>query len=187
MKNKITLIIKKGGRKPEAKSLERTEEKRTTLSAKKNSTLLLLLRIDGYFTFLFSLCKFFPKTCMFVMSMVPICLPLFRFTNYSCNHHYSIALVCTEKKFSFLNKKNSQQKSLKRTPAVGVMQMQKLRPLCWEHRAVNVFFPFKAGSRSEYSHTCFTCCLEFLACPNFYLSGSFTYTFILYCLHFKLH
>ena len=48
-------------------------------------------------------------------------------------------------------------------------------------------FPFKAGSRSEYSQACFTCCLEFLACPNFYLTGSFIYTFVLYCLHFKLH
>ena len=47
--------------------------------------------------------------------------------------------------------------------------------------------PFKAGSRSECSHARFTCCLEFLACPNFNLTGSFSYIFILYCLHFKLH
>jgi len=27
-------------------------------------------------------------------------------------------------------------------------------------------FPYKAGSRSEYSQAYFTCCLEFLACPS---------------------
>ena len=48
-------------------------------------------------------------------------------------------------------------------------------------------FPFKARSSSEHYHTCFTCCLKFLACPNFYLTGSFIYTFVLCCLHFKLH
>ena len=101
---------------------------------------VLLLRIEGYFTFLFSSCLFFPKTCMFVMSVVPICLSLFRFTNYSCNHHYSIALACTETSKT----KTKRQKSLKRTSPVGVMQMQKLRSLCWEHRAVKVF-PLKPG------------------------------------------
>ena len=45
---------------------------------------------------------------------------------YSCNHHYSIALACTETGINKnkLKKKNRQEKSLKRTPAVGVMQMQ---------------------------------------------------------------
>ena len=44
---------------------------------------------------------------------------------YSCNNHYSIAFACTE---TGIKKKVSeffrQEKSLKRTPAVGVMQMQ---------------------------------------------------------------
>ena len=40
--------------------------------------------------------------------------------------------------------KNRQEKSLKRTPAVGVTQMQKLRSLCWEHRTVKIF-PLKPG------------------------------------------
>ena len=47
---------------------------------------------------------------------------------YSCNHHYSIALACTGTGIkTSLKKKKNQEKSLKRTPAVGVMQMQKLR------------------------------------------------------------
>ena len=77
--------------------------------------------------------------------------------------------------------------SLKRTPAVGVMQMLKIIKVPLLRTQSCESFPFKARSRSEYSHVCFTCCLEFLACPNFYLTVSFTYTFILYCLHFKLH
>ena len=50
---------------------------------------------------------------------------------YSCNsNHYSIALACTETEIkNKLKKKYRQEKSLKRTPAVGVMQMQKLRSL----------------------------------------------------------
>ena len=33
---------------------------------------------------------------------------------------------------------------------------------------------FKAWSRSEYSLACFTCCWEFLPCPDLYLPGPFT-------------
>ena len=137
MKNKITLIIKKSGRRPEAKSLERTEKKQATLSAKKNSTYCTTTKNRGYFTFLPPPSFFFPKTCMLVMSMVPIYLPLFKFTN----HHYSIALACTETSCCFFVL-NRQKKSLKRTPAVGVMLMQKLRSLCWEHSCES-FFPLK--------------------------------------------
>ena len=69
---------------------------------------------------------------------------------YSCNsNHYSIALACTETEIkNKLKKKYRQEKSLKRTPAVGVMQMQKLRSLFWEQSCES--FPFKARSRSEY-------------------------------------
>ena len=118
---------------------------------------------------------------MFVMSMVPICLSLFRFTNYSYNHQYSIALVCsTETSLKILK---SSKKSLKRTPAVGVMQMQKLRSFCCEHRAVKVF-PLKLGvGQNTAMHAC---CPEFLACPNFLLVHSptllFSTAYILNCI-----
>ena len=43
---------------------------------------------------------------------------------YSCNHHYSTALACTETGIKTKKQKTKiRQKSLKRTPAVGVMQM----------------------------------------------------------------
>ena len=50
---------------------------------------------------------------------------------YSCNQHIALACTGTGIKTSLTKKgKNRQEKSLKRTPAVGVMQMQKLRSLC---------------------------------------------------------
>ena len=113
---------------------------------------------------------------MFVMSKVSICLSLFRFTVVIIT-----ALACTENALFFLKEKRRRQKSLKRTPADAEIKVPLLRTQSCEH------FPVKAASRSEYSPACFTCCLEFLACPNFYLTGSFIYTFVLYCLHFKLN
>ena len=52
---------------------------------------------------------------------------------YSCNHHYSIALACTlacTETGIKIKLKKRQEMSLKRTPAMGVMQMQKLWSLC---------------------------------------------------------
>ena len=46
----------------------------------------------------------------------------------------------------------------------GVLQMQKLNPLCWEPRADKCLF--QAWSRSKYSHACFSC-----------LSGPFIFIF----------
>ena len=37
--------------------------------------------------------------------------------------------------------------------------------------------PFKAWSRSKYSHACFTYCQRFFPGSNFYLSGLFTFIF----------
>ena len=98
---------------------------------------------------------------------------------YTCNHHYSTALVCTET--GIKNKFKKIKKNSNGSNADAEIKVPRLRTQSCES------FPSKAGSRSEYSHACFTCCLEFLACPNFYLIGSFIYSFILYCLHFKLH
>ena len=103
---------------------------------------------------------------------------------YTCNHHYSIALACTETgiKNKLKNEQtNKQKQNSNGSNADAEIKVPLLRTQSCES------FPSKAGSRSEYSHACFTCCLEFLACPNFYLIGSFIYTFVLYCLHFKLH
>ena len=59
------------------------------------------------------------------MSKVSICLSLFRFTVVIIT-----ALACTETGIKVKKTKNRQDKSLKRTPAVGLMQMLKLRSLC---------------------------------------------------------
>ena len=65
----------------------------------------------------------------FVMSKVSVCLSLFRFPVVIVT-----ALACTETRITFffkqVKKTKRQEKSFKRTPAVGVMQMQKLRSLC---------------------------------------------------------
>jgi len=163
MKNKIILIIKKTrvGRRPEAKSQERTEKKKwTTPSAKNNRT--TLLRIDGFFYFSFFFLLIFPKICMFVMSKVSICLSLFRFTNYSCNHHYSTALAYTETGIKTSLKRKAgevpQKNPWSGSNADAEIKVPLLRTQSCES------FPFKAGSRSEYSYTSFTCCLESLTC-----------------------
>ena len=49
-------------------------------------------------------------------------------------------------------------------------------PLFWEPRA-DKFYPFKAWSRSEYSHACSIHCREFHPCLHFYLLGPFTFIF----------
>ena len=128
---------------------------------------------------LFSSCLFFPKTCMFVMSKVSLKV-------YSCYHHYSIALACTETGIKNKFKKNQAGEVLQKNPCSGSNADAEIKAPLLKTQSCERFL-FKAGSRSQYSHACFTCCLEFLACPNFYLTGSFTYTFVLCCLHFKLH
>ena len=58
----------------------------------------------------------------------------------------------------------------------GVLRMQKLRPPMPPE--LTNLLPLKlGGSRSEYSLACFTCCQEFLHCPDFCLSGPFTFIF----------
>ena len=86
---------------------------------------------------------------------------------YCCNHHFSLYRNWNKNKLK-KKKKELPQKN----PCSGSNADAEIRSLCES-------FTFKARSRSEYSHACFTCCLEFLACPNFYLTGSFTYTFVL--------
>ena len=60
------------------------------------------------------------------------------------------------------------------------MQMQKLRPLCWEHRAVNIFL-LKLGVGQNTSMHALPAAWNFLLVI---ISTRFTYTFVLYCLHF---
>ena len=60
------------------------------------------------------------------------------------------------------------------------MQMQKLKPLCWEHRAVNVFL-LKLGVGQNTSMHALPAAWNFLLVI---ISTRFTYTFVLYCLHF---
>jgi len=112
--------------------------------------------------FFFSSCLFFPKTCMFVMSKVSVCLFLFMFS--------------TETGIKMSKKTKQKKTELQKNLCNGSNADAEIKvPLLRTRNCES--FPFKAGSRSEYSHACFTCCLRFLACPNFYLVGSFTYTF----------
>ena len=51
-----------------------------------------------------------------------------------------------------------------------------VKDVCWKPRT-DICSPFKAWSRSEYSHACFAHCQEFLFCLNSYLHGPFTFIF----------
>ena len=82
---------------------------------------------------------------MFVMSMVPIYLSLFRFTNYSCNHHYSIALACTETRKT--KNKKAEEVPQKNPSSASNADAEIKLPLLRTQSCES--FPFKARSRSE--------------------------------------
>ena len=62
-------------------------------------------------------------------------------------------------------------------PHSEVLRMQNLKTPSVENPELKDS-PFKAWSRSGYSHACFTCCQGFLPLTNFYLLGPFILIFV---------